>query len=48
MTTIYVPEGLLNEIGDRVIMDVDESTTNASSMPAAKRSSNPRRPLTKS
>jgi LytS/YehU family sensor histidine kinase len=28
MTTIYVPEGLVNEIGDQVIMDVDESTTN--------------------
>jgi len=28
MTTIYVPDGLVHELGDQVIMDVDESPTN--------------------
>ena len=28
MTTIYVPEGLVHELGDQVIMDVDQSPTN--------------------
>ena len=28
MTTIYVPEGLVHELGDQVIMDIDKSGTN--------------------
>ena len=28
MTTIYVPDGLVHELGDQVIMDVDHSATN--------------------
>lgn len=28
MTTIYVPDGLVHELGDQVIMDVDASPTN--------------------
>jgi hypothetical protein len=28
MTTIYVPDGLAHELGDQVIMDVDQSPTN--------------------
>ena len=46
LTTIYVPEGLVHELGDQVIMDVDRSPTNASSTFGKKRASEPRRSST--